>query len=1194
MYVSTAKNKLRLSTAICGLGLIMAAPAFAEGDEDCRDALDPQPAECERANSDIVVRMPIGENTEGVTPIPGPEFQDAGFSISIDNETVAGATVPVDPRRANDIKAEAADVDVRFDGLSAERLLNVATVDLRGAYRAGEAVRFRTSSNYPAYILSAEVLVRDTKARGRPIVARLVTKANGTVDWAMPADGSGHYTYILRVYGQNGRFDETAPLALTRTAKAFDTHETVGGAIIAAGEGEDRTARRGIRVHGGQITVAGTGVQPGETVTVMGEAVPVDATGRFVMPRILPAGDQIVTVQISDGTNITRDVEIPASDWFGVGLIDVTFGKRLEDDLADGDPDYEDTYVDSRMAFYARGRTKNGVTIATSLDSGEGPIDETFQRLDEKDPRKVIARLDPEDLYPTYGDDSTSYDDTPTSGRFYFRAERDGNSFVWGDFKAGLTGSDLITNTRALYGAEVRLESASVTENGDARAAATLYLASPETLPQRDVLRGTGGSVYFLSHQDINGGSETLVIQVVDPVSGRVVDSTPLVAGVDYDFDYIQGMVMLAQPLATTSTGSGLIGGAVGDYDNALVVQYEYTPTSTDIDGASVGGRAEAWVGNNLRLGITAMEETTDTTDQQMASVDARVVIGKASHIELELAGTQGPGFGNSTSTDGGLTITDSGVVGGPRAGAFRFNSHLEFDDLGLGAAGHVGAWYEEKEAGFASLSENITEDQTDAGFYAEVDAGDRLTLGVEVESFEKAGGDAEAKAEVRAEVQVTDTVSIAVAAARLDRTTIGDAGDTGTRDDVGLRVTYAPSDDVSVFVFGQHTTAITGGLQEDDRFGAGFDVQLTEKVSVAASASDGDLGPAGSFRIGYAPTADNELYLGYTLDPTRTGAGYDLVGQDDGTFVFGGSYRYSDKFRTYAEDIWDMYGQRQSITQAYGASFTPDARWTVSGGYETGQVRDDINGDFDRNAVSLGVAYADEDSLRARGRLEYRTEDALGEAQDRDTLALSLGLENRTSENWRLLANLDALVSESEESDFRNGEYVEASLGYAYRPAQGDRTNLLFKYTYLHDLPGEDQVTADGTTDGPQQKSHILSVDGNYDIAPSLTFGAKYGYRKSELADRGTDLFTSNTAHLGILRLDWHIVHKWDLMLEGRVLLSDETDIEETGGLIGIYRHMGNNAKIGLGYEQGTVSDNPADIDYDSKGVFLNIIGKF
>ena len=54
--------------------MIMAAPAFAEGDEDCRDALEPQPAECERANSDIVVRMPIGENTEGVTPIPGPEF----------------------------------------------------------------------------------------------------------------------------------------------------------------------------------------------------------------------------------------------------------------------------------------------------------------------------------------------------------------------------------------------------------------------------------------------------------------------------------------------------------------------------------------------------------------------------------------------------------------------------------------------------------------------------------------------------------------------------------------------------------------------------------------------------------------------------------------------------------------------------------------------------------------------------------------------------------------------------------------------------------------------------------------------------------------------------------------------------------------------------------------------------------------
>lgn len=544
-------------------------------------------------------------------------------------------------------------------------------------------------------------------------------------------------------------------------------------------------------------------------------------------------------------------------------------------------------------------------------------------------------------------------------------------------------------------------------------------------------------------------------------------------------------------------------------------------------------------------------------------------------------------------STDGGLTITDNGASGGPRAGAFRFATHLEFGDLGTSTPGNFGLFYEEKQEGFASLTENVTEDQTNAGIYGEAEFG-RLTLGFEAEGYEKAGGDEETTAEVTAKLELNDTWSVEAGAARLDRTVVGDPDDTGTRDDVALRLNYEPHDDLLIYAFSQHTTDVTGGLGEDDRIGFGFDTQLTEKVSLAGSASDGDLGTGGSLRLGYAPTADNELYLGYTLDPTRSGAGYELVGKDDGTFVFGGNYRHNERFATYAEDIWDLYGERRSLTQSYGVTYTPDAKWTVSGGFETGEVRDDINGDFDRHAVSLGLAYADQEDMLARGRIEYRSEDAEGTDQDRDTLALAFGLENRTSDDWRFLANLDALVSESKDSDFRNGEYVEASLGYAYRPTLNDRGNLLFKYTYLHDLPGEDQVTADGSDEGAQQKSHILSIDGNYDVAPTLTFGAKYGYRKSQVADRGTDLYTDNTAHLGILRLDWHVVHKWDVLFEGRLLFTEESDITETGGLIGIYRHLGNHAKLGLGYEQGVVSDDPADIDYESKGVFLNLIGKF
>lgn len=41
------------------------------------------------------------------------------------------------------------------------------------------------------------------------------------------------------------------------------------------------------------------------------------------------------------------------------------------------------------------------------------------------------------------------------------------------------------------------------------------------------------------------------------------------------------------------------------------------------------------------------------------------------------------------------------------------------------------------------------------------------------------------------------------------------------------------------------------------------------------------------------------------------------------------------------------------------------------------------------------------------------------------------------------------------------------------------------------------------------------------------------------------------------------------------------------------IYRHIGNNAKIGVGYEWGDVSDDLTGIQYANQGVFLNLIAK-
>src|SRR5690606_16696906 len=128
---------------------------------------------------------------------------------------------------------------------------------------------------------------------------------------------------------------------------------------------------------------------------------------------------------------------------------------------------------------------------------------------------------------------------------------------------------------------------------------------------------------------------------------------------------------------------------------------------------------------------------------------------------------------------------------------------------------------------------------------------------------------------------------------------------------------------------------------------------------------------------------------------------------------------------------------------------------------------------------------------------------------------------------------------------------------------------------TYLEDLPGPDQVNVAGDVMGPRQKSHILSVDMTYDLNTQWTLGAKYGFRSGEVETRGSGAFTKDRASLAILRLDYNFVHNWSAMAEVRQLGLHESDVTENGAVAALYRHFGQNLRLGAGYNWGDVSDD-------------------
>jgi hypothetical protein len=1123
---------------------------------------------------------------------------DAPFKITVDGEVVAGDTLP--PQS----EGTAVQVDVKFDGLGVRPMLNVSTVPMRASFKAGDDVNFLGSLNYAAWVARGEIRIfRRGNNSQSGLVAVLPVSELATADWVMPADGPEDMEYVFRVYDEQGRYDETSPLPLQREALDLPSRDFAGKAV-APGYSDDRSAIRNIDIHGGAVTVHGRNIPKDHDVLVMGEPVPVDADGSFIVQRILPQGTHDVSVRVEDGgegLDFTRSVTIPENEWFYVGLADFTAGHNFNDhveSLRPGEFD-GDTYTRGRLAFYLKGKIKGRYILTAAADTGEQKLKSIFKGLDEKDPRQFLKRLDPDDYYPVYGDDSVSVEDAPTKGKFYVRLDKGPSHVMWGNFKSSITGSKFLRHERALYGAQGVYKSQKPAPDGTAATQVEVHAAMPGTVPQHDVFRGTGGSAYFIKHQDVTPGSETVNIEVRNTVTGWVVERRTLTYGTDYDFDYVQGVVILRQPLPSSSS--------VGT-ENYLVAGYEYTPAARDVDGYVAGGRAQQWLGSHVRVGVTGLKENTEGADQVLYGADVHVRHSEGTWLEGEVAQSRGPGFGSAYSADGGLTIQDNASSGIPNktAMAWRVEGRVALEDLTPDAKGHVGARYEHHGKGFSSLDIDAKETKRLVGASADFEVTNSITTAASVSDEKVADGSHTSQVLAKVAIKTGDDITMQPYGSYTRKTGSTSATvEQGKRADAGIKILYAWDDDQEAFIFGQGTALQTGTMHKDHRAGVGGTFRLSEKVTAEGEVSYGTLGAGAKATLSYEPTADDKYYIGYTLDPARDLAEnwpFQMVGEDMGSIVAGARHRFNEQWLAYAEDNMDLFGEHVSLTQVYGVTYTPDAAWTITGGTEVGQVFDNTidpstlqkNPDFDRVAISMAVTYKNENGIDGTLKGEYRVDDSEDDSRDMQAYLLQASLGVKLDEDWRALASFDGVMTDATDST-REGDYAEGTIGFAYRPVESDRFNMLAKYTYLYDLPGKDQVSIDGTTSSPAQRSHIASIDASYDLVPQLTLGAKYGVRISEIKERtaGAD-WADSQVHLGILRADLHVVHQWDAVLEGRLMWSPTTDEKDFGAVAAIYRHFGDNMKFGVGWNFGSFSDDLRDLSQDDYGVFVNVIGKF
>lgn len=1141
------------------------------------------------AASDIVNEQP---QTQEAVRVAASSQSRAASNPAVDPIETSSLPVPsVKPATvdAQQISTSLEDIaiDVTYDSgnLTPELSVSVKSVDEQTG-----AFSIVTRSNYPAFVERAElVLLSARRADGkRQELAVVPVGLNQSHQWVAPDERFKDSYFALRVYDQHGRFDQTMPAPLSAGIKSD------------AGKSEQQQR---IQLTGGMVTIAGRDLPAGAQVGALGEWVGVSGD-TFKIKRILPPGDHVVDVKVKseDGQTLSfgRDINIATNDWFYVAMADFTLGQRHEHlVIADAsDEAFAEVYTKGRLSFYLKGKIRGKYLITASADTQDGDLKNMFRRLTEKDAQSTLQRIDPDAYYPVYGDGSESIDDAPTSGNFYVRIERGDSHVMWGDYKTTISGTRLLQHNRTLYGAHGKLATKATTKKGEHRASVEAYAAQPDTLSQREQFLGTGGSIYVLNRQDIVAGSETVSILVKDELTGRIISTRELKVGEDYDLNTIQGILTLSKPLARRAGQGSLLLGAAGDELVSIVdIQYDYTPISTEVEGYAGGGRAETWLTERVRLGTTGHLDQTGEMDKTAWGVDARVELGNKSWIEVEYAASEGRGTDTLVSTDGGFTSSlvvsssDDDIAGE----SYALRGELDLSDLRKGVPGKIAGFAEKTSAGFSADARLIDVDQTVWGVLTELDVRDGVTAKAEYEQFQDADGKRQEEIEASVAVDITEKTTVEIGALHLRQSNPASVSGNGSRTDVGGKLAYAFTEDTQLYVFGQHAVDESGTVKRNDRIGVGGKHKLGLRLSLHGEVYSSTAGLGGEAGVTYEREKGREVYLTYVHD-AEAGRGVtpsDTRGQ--GTFVVGAKHKYTDDLSTHLETGYRFGDADQTVSYAQGVTYAPGDNWTFTGQVETAKDEDEPDEIFERKAFSVSVDYKDGEDFSAKVRSELRFDDSTDLQRQRDTYMLLGGISYRVSDDWVLQADAQAIHSITDQTSILNGEYYEANLGFAYRPVDNDRFNGLFRYRFLYDLPAVDQVDFSGKTFAPAQHSHILSADGTLQLNPWLSVGGKYGFRYGEAsATRLEQDFTSSTAHLGIVRADLRLVKKWDALVEARVLHLLEADQQHYGSLAAVYRHIGDNVKLGVGYNFGVFSDDLADLTLNDRGSFVNVVGKF
>jgi hypothetical protein len=1082
-----------------------------------------------------------------------------------------------------------------------------------------EQITFLIRSNYSAFIERMEISIY--KASDIDLIEPLVTipitsSAFSKVTWDGKLPDTYLYKtgdeliYVLRAYDKEGRFDESVKNSiwlLKPEDVGFNKNElreeiSKGqGVLLNNAEAANKYLldkafalnslyTQNIVTYGSKVIIKGVSLPDDAQLFINNEEYPIDLEKKFTAEFIVPPGTHYYDIALEGKENIHKILKMDINDnyFFGVAIADFTISKTQT--IGSYDNKDSDLLKDGRLAFYLKSRLYSKYQITAQADTTQKNIKELFKGFTQADATDILESLDPDMYYPTYGDDSVTFKDINTQGRFYVRADWDKSQALWGNYNTNFDGMQYGGYSRSLYGAKLDYRSVGINELGDAKTIIKAFGSEAQSVAGHSEFLGTGGSLYYLKNTNIIPGSDKLLLQVTDISTGNMAGRVELIRGADYEIDSVQGRIILTRPLSqmvyqgiNSITSTTPLGG----YEQRLIADYEYVPDGFKGDVMTAGVRVKQWFGDHAALGGTYVVEEQNGNDYEITAGDLTLQAGKGTYLKTEIAKTKSKAAPIYYSANGGLSFTSLGSLTNDISGeALAVDIRANFKELGFTDNDFTaGAWLRNVDKGYSNTraSSYAQSDVIEYGAEMAADMSDKFKLYAKTSKSER---DKNSFLQTQITVEYDINTKFSVSAEIKDIQT----KETNTTVDgiIGaLRINYEPVSNLETFLTGQATLENDGGAYKNNDaviVGARY---LYDTLSTGARYIAGHRGDAVTVDISHQLNKDHTIYGGYTWSDNYA-SDYDrTLGSALGRgFTVGQRWNIANKATLYNESQLIKENKDKGVVNSLGMDFYIGEGWSLGFLYQKGEFDSKSGNSTDRDSLSFSIGKTSS-VMNWASKLEYRQD--IG-AEDRRQWVTTNRLSYKLNDSWRLAGRFNHSDTKDNLNAQDGAKFTEANIGFAYRPYESAKWAFFGKYTYLYDLAslGQDIVNQSAY----DQRSQVLSFEGVYKHDDKWEFALKYATRVGEARHgRGEgEWFDSKTSfYAGQVRYD--ILYKWHGLFEYRILKVKGGGIKQ-GYMIGADKDITENFRIGIGYNFTDFTDDLTKIDCIYRGWFINVAG--